>query len=120
LKAVALAFGAVLLSACSSLPWRAPHRSEIVIAAWTEPARLPRGGGSVAVLVRVQRVGGGPYPGVQVRLQTNTGALQSSGRPLVTDEEGMTRDVLRAKKPAEVVVRAADTRYRFKVAMAGS
>jgi hypothetical protein len=100
------------------LPWSAPRRSEIVIAAWTEPAQLPRGGGQVQVLVRVQRVGGGAYPGVQVRLRATTGTLFSSGRPLITDVQGMTRDRLTAKKAAEITVQAADTVYRFKVAMA--
>jgi hypothetical protein len=104
--------------ACQSLPWNAPKRSEIVIAAWTEPTVIPRGGGPVSVLVRVQRVGGGPYPGVQVRLRTSTGRLTSGGKPLVTDSQGMTRDRLTAKKPAELLVQVGDTRYRFKVAMA--
>jgi hypothetical protein len=92
-----------------------PKRSEIVIAAWTEPRHLPRGGGSVQVLVRVQRVGGGAYPGVQVRLQTNAGRLASAGEPLVTDAQGMCRDRLTTSRPAQLVVRIGDTRYRFKV-----
>jgi hypothetical protein len=92
-----------------------PKRSEIVIAAWTEPRYLPRGGGVVQVLVRVQRVGGGPYPGVQVQLQTNAGTLYSAGRPLVTDGQGMCRDRLTTSHAAELVVRIGDTRYRFRV-----
>lgn len=92
-----------------------PKRSEIVIAAWAEPRYLPRGGGAVQVLVRVQRVDGGPYPGVQVQLQTNAGTLYSAGRPLVTDGQGMCRDRLTTRHAAEVVVRIGDTRYRFRV-----
>jgi hypothetical protein len=97
-----------------------PKRGEIVIAAWTEPRQLPRGGGQVQVLVRVQRVGGGAYPGVQVRMSTNAGKLFSAGGPLVTDAQGMTRDRLTSRRPASIVVQIGDTRYRFKVAMASA
>jgi hypothetical protein len=92
-----------------------PKRGEIVIAAWTEPRYLPRGGGVLQVIVRVQRVGGEAYPGVQVQLQTNAGNLYSAGRPLVTDAQGMCRDRLTASQAAELVVRIGDTRYRFRV-----
>jgi hypothetical protein len=130
MRAWALAVGVFLLSGCGALTRRPaasdppggptpvpiiPQRSEIVLAAWTEPRHLPRGGGPVQVLVRVQRVGGGPYPGVQVRLATNAGSLFSAGRPLVTDAQGMCRDRLTTRRPAELVVRIGDTRYRFKV-----
>jgi hypothetical protein len=101
-------------------PMVAPKRGEIVIAAWTEPRQLPRGGGPVQVLVRVQRVGGGAYPGVQVRLSTNAGKLFSAGAALVTDAQGMTRDRLTSDRPASLTVQIGDTRYRFKVAMASS
>lgn len=94
-----------------------PRRGEIVIAAWTEPRHLPEGGGQVQVLVRVQRVGGGPYPGVQVQLRSTSGKLGSAGKALVTDTQGMTRDVLRATPPVGVIVRSGDTRYRFQVTM---
>jgi hypothetical protein len=93
-----------------------PKRGEIVIAAWTEPRYLPRGGGVVQVLVRVQRVGGDPYPGVQVQLHTNVGTLFSAGKPLATDVQGMCRDRLTTSRPAELVVLIGDTRYRFNVA----
>jgi hypothetical protein len=92
-----------------------PRRSEIVIAAWTEPRYLPQGGGPVQILVRVRRVGGGPYPGVQVQVQTSAGSLFSAGRPLVTDVQGMCRDRLTTNRPANVVVQIGDTRYRLKV-----
>jgi hypothetical protein len=94
-----------------------PKRSEIVLAAWAEPRHVPQGGGSVQVLVRVRRVGGGPYPGVQVQLQTNAGSLYSAGKPLVTDAQGMCRDRLTTNRPAQVVVQIGDTRYRFKVTL---
>jgi hypothetical protein len=114
---------ALLTPACPLLGKKAvvvPKRGEIVIAAWTEPRQLPRGGGQVQVLVRVQRVGGGPYPGVQVRLSTNAGTLFSAGSALVTDAQGMTRDRLTSKRAASVLVQIGDTRYRFKVAMASA
>jgi hypothetical protein len=127
----ALAVGVLVLWGCGVMPRRPPaiagpteapspapiipQRGEIVIAAWTEPRHLPRGGGPVQVLVRVQRVGGGPYRGVQVRLETDAGKLFSAGRPLVTDAQGMCRDRLTTRRPAQLVVRIGDTRYRFKV-----
>jgi len=92
-----------------------PRRGEIVIAAWTEPRYLPKAGGQVKVLVRVQRVGGGPYPGVQVQLHSSAGQLGSAGKALVTDTQGMTRDILKAAPPVGVVVQSGDTRYRFQV-----
>lgn len=91
-----------------------------MIAAWTEPRYLPPGGGQVKVLVRVQRVqraGGGPYPGVQVQLQSTAGHLLSAGKILVTDAQGMTHDRLTAKEPVGIVVRIGDTRYSFQVTM---
>jgi hypothetical protein len=92
-----------------------PRRGEIVIAAWTEPRYLPKGGGQVQVLVRVQRVGGGPYPGVQVQLHSTTGQLATAGKALVTDTQGMTRDRLTATPPVGLIVQSGDTRYRFQV-----
>src|SRR5215470_16480855 len=35
---------------------------ELVVAAWSEPAKLPPGGGQTQILVRVQKRGGAPYP----------------------------------------------------------
>jgi hypothetical protein len=118
-------------AACRHLPWRGddrppaasttpivPRRGEIVIAAWAEPRQIPRGGGEVRIVVRVQRVGGEQYPGVQVQLRTNSGTLASAGKPLVTDAHGLAHDRLTSRRPAEVVVRVGDMRYRFKIAMA--
>lgn len=88
---------------------------DVVIAAWSEPRHLAPGGGQAQILIRAQRKGGQPYPGVEVRLRASTGQLYSSGRVLVTDGRGMTRDRLTARKSAEITLNAGGTRYRFVV-----
>jgi hypothetical protein len=88
---------------------------EVIVAAWAEPSNLPAGGGQAQILVRAQKRGGAPYPGVEVRLGTSVGALYSAGRTLVTDGRGMTRDRLTAHRTAEVTLNAGGTRYRFTV-----
>ena len=88
---------------------------EVVVAAWAEPATLLPGGGQAQVLVRAQKRGGAPFPGVEVRLQASTGSLFSAGKVLVTDARGMTRDRLTTHKTAQVTLNAGGTRYRFDV-----
>lgn len=88
---------------------------DIVVAAWAEPSRLPRGGGQVQVLVRVQKPGGAPYPGVEVRLRASTGSLYSKGEILMTDARGMTRDRLSTRQTARVTLNAGGTRYTIRV-----
>jgi hypothetical protein len=90
----------------------------IVVAAWAEPRELPRGGGQVQIIVRVQRLGGARFPGVEVRLRASEGRLFSEGRTLVTDAQGMTRDRLTASRTSTVTLNAGGTRYRFQVPMA--
>jgi hypothetical protein len=92
----------------------------IVVAAWAEPRQLPAGGGLAQVLVRIQKKGGRPFPGVEVRLRASPGSLYSDGRVLVTDAQGMTRDQLTARRTAVVTLNAGGTRYRFKVPVAES
>lgn len=91
---------------------------EIVVAAWAEPSRLGYGGGDAQILVRVQRRGGAPMPGVEVRLSTSDGRLFSAGRVLTTDARGMTRDRLSARRTAIITLNAGGTRYRFRVPVA--
>ena len=79
---------------------------EIVVAAWAEPSHLPRGGGQVQLLVRVQKRGGAPFPGVEVRLSASIGELYSQGQVLTTDAHGMTRDRLTARSAAFVTLNA--------------
>jgi hypothetical protein len=88
---------------------------EVVVAAWSEPKNLPAGGGQSQILVRAQKRGGAPFPGVEVRLKTSTGSLYSRGKVLVTDGRGMTRDRLTANKTAQITLNAGGTRYRFNV-----
>lgn len=88
---------------------------DVVIAAWSEPRHLASGGGQAQILIRAQRKGGQPYPGVEVRLRTSRGELYSSGKVLVTDGRGMTRDRLTTRKSAEITINAGGTRYRFVV-----
>jgi hypothetical protein len=88
---------------------------EIIVAAWAEPAKLPEGGGQSQILVRVQKRGGTRFPDVEVRLRASNGSLYSSGRILVTDQQGMTRDRLTTRTTATVTLNAGGTRYRFQV-----
>jgi hypothetical protein len=68
--------------------------------------------------VRVLKRDGRRYPGVEVRLSTSTGTLFSTGRVLVTDAQGMTRDRLTASEPATITLNAGGTRYRFQIPLA--
>jgi hypothetical protein len=88
---------------------------EIVVASWSEPSRLPPGGGEAQILVRVQKRGGRVYPGVEVRLRAAPGTLYSQGRILVTDQNGMTRDRLTTRQTSRVVLNAGGVVYRFTV-----
>jgi hypothetical protein len=88
---------------------------EVIVAAWAEPARLPPAGGQAQVLVRVQKRGGAPYPGVQVRLRSSPGTLFSEGKVLVSDAAGQTRDRLAARETSWITVNAGGTVYRFRV-----
>jgi hypothetical protein len=92
---------------------RAPE--EVVVAAWSEPKELPPGGGQAQILVRAQKRGGLPFPGVEVRLSASGGNLFSGGKVLVTDANGRTRDRLTARGLTLVTVNAGGTVYRFRV-----
>jgi hypothetical protein len=92
---------------------RAPE--EVVVAAWSEPKELPPGGGQAQILVRAQKRGGAPFPGVEVRLSASGGKLFSGGKVLVTDATGRTRDRLTARDVTLVTVNAGGTVYRFRV-----
>jgi len=88
---------------------------ELVVAAWSEPAKLPPAGGQTQILVRVQKRGGAPYAGVEVRLSVSGGSLYSGGKILLTDGRGMTRDRLTAHRAARITLNAGGTRYSFQV-----
>jgi hypothetical protein len=88
---------------------------EVVVAAWSEPKQLPSKGGQAQILVRAQKRGGAPYPGVEVRVRTSAGSLFSQGRILITDTSGQTRDRLSARRDATITVNAGGTVYRFRV-----
>jgi hypothetical protein len=92
---------------------RAPD--EVVVTSWAEPKYLPPGGGIAQILVRTQRRGGSPFPGVEVRLRASSGRLYSAGRVLTTDASGMTRDRLTTSRTAEITMNAGGTRFRFLV-----
>ena len=92
---------------------RAPE--EVVVAAWSEPKELPPGGGQAQILVRAQKRGGAPFPGVEVRLSASGGKLFSGGKVLVTDATGRTRDRLTTRDVTLVTVNAGGTVYRFRV-----
>ena len=132
--ASALAAGLLLSAACRSATARRPPEPEptppppseeplpvkrvdidIIVAAWAEPSHLPYGGGDAQILVRVQKRGNVPVPGVEVRLATSQGSLFSAGHVLLTDARGMTRDRLSVRRTANVVLNAGGTRYSFRV-----
>jgi hypothetical protein len=118
-QVIGLALAALVAVSCKTFErGQVPLRSQVAVAAWAEPSRLPPRGGQVQILVRVRRPSGELYPGVQVRLRTDNGTLFSRGKPLVTDAQGMTRDRLTSKEAAEIIVQVGETRYRFKVAVA--
>jgi len=95
----------------------AVHREpqSVLVAAWAEPAHLQPGGGQAHILIRVQRRGGAPAEGVEVRLQTSKGSLYSRGKILRTDGSGRTRDLLTTTRTAVVTLNAGGTRYSFVV-----
>lgn len=93
---------------------------EVVVAAWAEPRHLPPGGGQAQILVRLQRRGGAPFVGVEVRIQTSAGTLFSQSRILVTDSTGRTRDRLTTRRSAVITVNAGGTIYRFRVPVRSS
>jgi hypothetical protein len=80
---------------------------------------LPEGGGQSQLLVRVQKRGGVPFPGVEVRFKASTGSLYSSGAVLLTDRMGVTRDRITTKKTVTVTVNAGGTRHSFQVPVGG-
>ena len=93
---------------------------EVVVAAWAEPARLPPGGGQAQVLVRLQKRGGAPFEGVEVRLTVAGGQLFSGGKVLMSDAAGSTRDRLTARHTAFITLNAGGKVYRFKVPVGGN
>jgi len=88
---------------------------DVIVAAWAEPSRLPPAGGQTQILVRLQKRGGLPFPGVEVRLRTSAGTLYSGGKVLVTDSSGRTRDRLTTHSSAHVTLNAGGTVYRFRI-----
>ena len=96
---------------------RAPE--EVVVAAWSEPKELPPAGGQAQILVRAQKRGGAPFPGVEVRLSASKGNLFSGGKVLVTDGSGNTRDRLTTRELTLITVNAGGTVYRFRVPLRG-
>jgi len=109
---------AVATEAPPPLPVK-PASEEVVVAAWAEPARLPPGGGQAQILIRLQKRGGAPFEGVEVRLTVAGGQLFSGGRVLMSDAAGKTRDRLTARHSAFITLNAGGKVYRFKVPVGG-
>jgi len=89
--------------------------TDIAVSVWSEPKHLPAGGGQAQIIVRVQKAGKRPVPGLEVRLKTSQGSLYSRGRLLVTDARGMTRDRLTTARTATVKINVAGTRQELVV-----
>jgi hypothetical protein len=87
----------------------------LTLVAWVEPAHLPPGGGRVEVFIRVRREGGEPYPGVDIQIATSRGDLESQGRILSSDADGLATDRLRTGRTATLTINAGGTVYRFPV-----
>jgi hypothetical protein len=88
---------------------------DAVLNVWTEPRRLPLGGGQAQVIVRVLRRNGRPLPGVEVRITSSGGALFSQGRILTTDDRGMVRDSLTVSQPTTITVDAGGRARRVEL-----
>jgi hypothetical protein len=88
------------------LPLPSGTKGRIALSVWSEPKRLPAGGGQAQIIVRAQKPGNRPTPleGLNVRIRTSEGSLFSEGRMLATDARGMTRDRLTTSRTAKVVV----------------
>ena len=99
----------------AAAPTRRPEPEPVLVAAWAEPDHLQPGGGQAHILIRVQRRGGAPAAGVEVRLRTSRGVLYPAGKVLRTDEHGRTRDLLTTRRTAVVTLNAGGTRYSFVV-----
>ena len=67
------------------------------------------------MLIRVQRRGGSPAAGVDVRVETTEGRLYSQGRILTTDQSGRTRDRVTTRRTARIEINAGGTRYSILV-----
>lgn len=92
-----------------------PEKEALIIAAWAEPTHLPPGGGQAQILIRVQRRGGSPATGVEVRVETTEGRLYSQGRILTTDQNGRTRDRITTRRTARIEINAGGTRYSILI-----
>jgi hypothetical protein len=87
----------------------------MTVSAWTEPRRLPPGGGQAQLIVRVLKPSGRPLPGVEVRITSSSGKLFSESRVLTTDARGMVRDSLTTSQPATITVEAGGLRQRVQL-----
>ena len=96
-----------------------PAGEEISVSAWTEPRRLPSGGGQAHVIVRVLRRNGRPQPGVEVRIEASAGRLYSQGRILTTDARGIVRDSLTTTRSATLTIQAGGSEQRIELAVGG-
>lgn len=85
------------------------------VSAWTEPRRLPPGGGQAQVIVRVLRHNGRPLPGVEVRIATSAGSLYSQGKILTTDARGIVRDSLTTTRATTLTVQAGGHEQRIEL-----
>jgi hypothetical protein len=93
---------------------------DITLNVWTEPRRLPAGGGQAQVIVRVLRRNGRPLPGVEVRVTSSSGTLFSQGKILTTDDRGMTRDSLTTTGPASLTIVAGGREQRVELLLGGT
>jgi len=93
---------------------------DIVITVWTEPRRLPVGGGQAQVIVRVLKRGGRPLPGVGVRIASSSGTLFSQGKILTTDARGIARDSLTTTQATSLSVVAGGREQRVELLLGGT
>jgi hypothetical protein len=93
---------------------------DIVISVWTEPRRLPVGGGQAQVIVRVLKRSGRPLPGVEVRITSSSGTLFSQGKILTTDARGMARDSLTTTQATSLNVAAGGREQQVELRLGGT
>ena len=86
-----------------------------MVAAWSEPKELPPGGGQAQILVRAQKRGGAPFPGVEVRLNVSGGTCSRGERSWSPTPPAVRATGSPRAKVSLVTVNAGGTVYRFRV-----
>jgi len=85
------------------------------IIASLDPPVLPDGGGTIRIVVYVYDKYNDPVPGISVVLESDKGTLQSGGKPLVTNNQGLVIDYLETDQEATVTVYAGEKQKQVTI-----